>query len=289
MNLGSSWKFPHATDWHRQMHRGLDNAHRQAMRGTLLGEALLPFRFTPAVISEVPLWRFAEVGLREPKYLFLIQMVDVDTNVSYQLRSNIPMVLLDVRDPLVRGIGFAFAITEDENGSRWPEFCGDFGPVSRIVIFVGPRRIPGLMVNLVEPSVRVGSDQALRAPANVSIRCIDQRVPIGNDNDHILATYGLLVLISQRVLSSQVPRATIAESRALRNGEFRWVSTAAMSSRASQSATDQSWVGPIERFLPLHSAAVRARWPLNPKARSAEEKPCRQTARVDAERRSSRP
>jgi hypothetical protein len=147
-------------------------------------------------------------------------MVDVDTNVSYQLRSNIPMVLLDVRDPLVRGVGFAFAITEDENSPRWPEFCGDLGPVSRIVIFVGPRRIPGLMVNLVEPSVRVGSDHALRTPANVSICRIDQRVPIGNDNDHILASYGLLVLISQRVLGSQVPRATIAESMSVLNELF---------------------------------------------------------------------
>jgi hypothetical protein len=135
---------------------------------------LLPFQLTPAVISEVSLWPSAEVvGLCEPKYLFLIQMVDVDTNVSYQLRSNIPMALLDVRDPLMRGIGFALAITEDENGSRWREFCGDLGPVSRIVIFVGPRRIPGLMVNLVEPSVWIGSDHALRAGANVSICRID--------------------------------------------------------------------------------------------------------------------
>jgi hypothetical protein len=175
----------------------------QSVLRSICEEARLPLRLTPSVISEVSIGPFAEVDLGEPKHLLLIQMVDVDTNVSYQLRSNIPMVLLDVRDPVVRRIGFAFTIAQDENRSSWREFCRDLGPVSRTVVFVGSRRISSPMVNLVEPSVRIGSDNTFRTRTNVRICGIDQRVAIGDDRDHILAAYGLLVLISQR---SSVPK-----------------------------------------------------------------------------------
>src|ERR1035441_4446262 len=49
----------------------------------------LAFGRTPAVVAEVALWRLVEVDLCEPKHLPLVDMVDVDTHVSHQLRRDI--------------------------------------------------------------------------------------------------------------------------------------------------------------------------------------------------------
>lgn len=63
--------------------------------------SLLAFGRTPAVVTKVSLWRLVEVDLCEPKHLLPVDMVDVDTNVSHQLRGDILAMLLDVRHPVV--------------------------------------------------------------------------------------------------------------------------------------------------------------------------------------------
>lgn len=44
---------------------------------------LLPLWRTSAIVTEVALWRLAEVDLRESQHLLLIDVIDVDSHVSH--------------------------------------------------------------------------------------------------------------------------------------------------------------------------------------------------------------
>lgn len=175
---------------------------------------------TPARVSEVAPWPFTEVDLCQPKHLFRIQVVDVDANVGHQLGGNIPMVLFDVGNPVMGRIGFAFAVTEDEDRTRRRQLHADLSPVGRTVVFVGSGRVPSLMVNLVEPPVGIGCDHTLRPRTGLRICRIDQRIPIGDDGDHILAPDVLLIVLGQRTLGSMV---RIAESAAASLTPWDWM------------------------------------------------------------------
>ena len=170
----------------------------------------LAFGRTPAVVTEVALWRFVEVDLCEAQHLVLIDMVDVDTHVSHQLRRDIWAMLFDVRHPLVRRVGLAFAMTEDEDRSGGSELLGDLVPVSSTVVLVGPRWVPGFVVDLVEPPVRIGSDNAIGSHTGFGISGVYVRVAKGNDGDHVLAPNELCILVNHQTsvpFSSNYPTA----------------------------------------------------------------------------------
>jgi hypothetical protein len=133
-------------------------------------------------------------------------MVNVDTHFGNQLCCKIPVVLLNVRDPVVRSVGLAFAMTEDKDRSRWCEFVGNVLPVGRTVIFVCSRWIPSFVVNLVEPPTWIGCDDALGSHARFRISGVDERVTKRNGDDHVPAPKDSPILISHHppVFSSNI-------------------------------------------------------------------------------------
>src|SRR5664280_107548 len=137
-------------------------------------------------------------------------MVDVDAHVSYQFRCDIRTMVFDVRHPVVRCVGLTVAMTEDEDRACGGEFVGDLLPVGRTVVFVGPRWVPGFMVDLVEPPVRIGSHNALGPLSGLRIGGVDVRVAEGNDGDHVLVSNELPDLVNHQTslpFSSSYPTA----------------------------------------------------------------------------------
>ena len=141
---------------------------------------------TPAVVSEVAPWSLVKVDLCEPQYLLSIDMVDVDTHIGHQFRCDIPAMLLDVRNPVVRCVRLALAMTEDEDCPGECEFIGDFFPVCSAVRFVGPRWISSFVMDLVEPTLRVESGNVLGSLPRCRVSDLNVSIAEGNDSDHIL-------------------------------------------------------------------------------------------------------
>ena len=76
------------------------------------------------------------------------------------LRGNIFAAFFDVGDPVVRRVGFSFAVPEHEDGSGRCDGFGDLLPVLRVIGFVRPVRVTCTMMDLVE-----------MAPADLRRRC----------------------------------------------------------------------------------------------------------------------
>ena len=75
-----------------------------------------------------------EVELCQAQQLTFIDVVDVDSHVSQQFRRDIWAVFLNVGDPVMRRIGLATAMTEDEDRARSSKRLGDLAPILRTVV-----------------------------------------------------------------------------------------------------------------------------------------------------------
>ena len=110
-----------------------------------------------AVVAEGALRHLAEVDLGEPQHLPLVDVVDVDSHVSHQLRRDSRVVLLDVRHPVVGCVGPAVPVTEEEDRARGRERLGDVLPVLGTVVLIDSLWVAGVVAHLVEASTRSGA------------------------------------------------------------------------------------------------------------------------------------
>jgi hypothetical protein len=98
-------------------------------------------------------------------------MIDVDPHVGDHLGGDILTVLLDVGHPVVRSIGLARAVPQQQNRRRRCQGLGDLAPVLWAVVLVGAVGVPGAVANLVEATTRIGGDDVSpgRWPGDASV------------------------------------------------------------------------------------------------------------------------
>jgi hypothetical protein len=79
-------------------------------------------------------WRcHVEELLAEAKDLRIGQIVDIDPNISKDAASNLPVVLFDIRDELMRGIRLTRAVSKDQDGLSAPKLLRQGAPHFNVV------------------------------------------------------------------------------------------------------------------------------------------------------------